>query len=119
MRPFYRKLPLLYLALLIFFTVGITGCGKSPELENYERCVELLNHERKEARKSQTTVTIPSVFWNAGLPSSMVPEKTTTRHFPTWINKNNSEKFTELFLEYRLPVHQLIANFWCFEIIRS
>ena len=53
MRPFYRKLPLLYLAFLIFFTASITGCGKSPELENYERCVELLNHERKEARKSQ------------------------------------------------------------------
>ena len=53
MRPFYQKLPLLYLALLIFFVAGLTGCGKSPELENYERCVELLNHERKEARKSQ------------------------------------------------------------------
>ena len=53
MRLFYRKLPLLYLALLIFFMVGTTGCGKSPELENYERCMELLNHERKEARKSQ------------------------------------------------------------------
>ena len=53
MRPFYRKLPLLYLALLTFFTAGITSCGKSPELENYEHCVELLNHERKEARKSQ------------------------------------------------------------------
>ena len=53
MRPFYRKLPLLYLALLIFFVAGLTGCGKSLELENYERCVELLNHERKEARKSQ------------------------------------------------------------------
>ncbi|MDP6206132.1 MAG: hypothetical protein QF457_10010, partial [SAR324 cluster bacterium] len=35
------------------FAAGMTGCGKSPELENYERCVELLNHERKEARKSQ------------------------------------------------------------------
>ena len=53
MLPFYRKLPLLYLALLIFFVAGLTGCGKSPELENYERCVELLNLERKEARKSQ------------------------------------------------------------------
>ena len=53
MRPFYRKLPLLYLALLIFFAACMPGCGKSPELENYERCVELLNHERKEARKSQ------------------------------------------------------------------
>ena len=53
MRLFYRKLLLLYFALLIFFTVGTTGCGKSPELENYERCVELLTHERKEARKSQ------------------------------------------------------------------
>ena len=53
MRPFYRKLPLLYLAILIFFKIGMTSCGKSPELENYERCVELLNHERKEARKSQ------------------------------------------------------------------
>ena len=53
MRLFYRKLPLLNTALLIFFTVGMTGCGKSPELENYERCLELLNHERKEARKSQ------------------------------------------------------------------
>jgi len=53
MLPFYRKLPLLYLALLIFFVAGLTGCGKSPELENYERCVELLNQERKEARKSQ------------------------------------------------------------------
>ena len=53
MRPFYRKLPLLYLALLIFLKIGTTSCGKSPELENYERCVELLNHERKEARKSQ------------------------------------------------------------------
>ena len=53
MLPFYRKLPLLYLALLIFFVAGLTGCGKSPELENYERCVELLNNERKEARKSQ------------------------------------------------------------------
>ena len=53
MRLFYRKLPLLYLTLLIFFAAGLTGCGKSPELENYERCVELLNHERKEARKSQ------------------------------------------------------------------
>ena len=53
MLPFYRKLPLLYLALLIFFAAGLTGCGKSPELENYERCVELLNHERKVARKSQ------------------------------------------------------------------
>ena len=53
MRPFYRKLPLLYLALLIFFAVGMTGCGKSPELANYERCVELLNHDRKKARKSQ------------------------------------------------------------------
>ena len=53
MRLFYRKLPQLNIALLIFFMVGMTGCGKSPELENYERCVELLNHERKEARKSQ------------------------------------------------------------------
>ena len=53
MRLFYRKLPLLNIALLIFFTVGMTGCGKSPELENYERCLELLNHERKQARKSQ------------------------------------------------------------------
>ena len=53
MRPFYRKLPLLYLAMLIFLKIGMTSCGKSPELENYERCVELLNHERKEARKSQ------------------------------------------------------------------
>ena len=53
MRPFYRKLPLLHLALMIFFASGLTGCGKSPELENYERCVELLNYERKEARKSQ------------------------------------------------------------------
>ena len=53
MRRFYRRLPLLYLALLIFFEANLTGCGKSPELENYERCVELLNHERKEARKSQ------------------------------------------------------------------
>ena len=53
MRLFNRKLPLLYFAVLIFFTVGMTGCGKSPELENYERCVELLNHERKEARKGQ------------------------------------------------------------------
>ena len=53
MLPFYRKLPLLYLALLIFFVAGLTGCGKSPELENYERCVALLNHERKKARKSQ------------------------------------------------------------------
>ena len=53
MRPFYQKLPMLYLALQIFFTAGTTSCGKSPELENYERCVELLNHERKEARKSQ------------------------------------------------------------------
>ena len=53
MRFFYQKLPLLHFAMLIFFTVGMTGCGKSPELENYERCVELLNHERKEARKSQ------------------------------------------------------------------
>jgi hypothetical protein len=65
--------------MLIFFKIGMTSCGKSPELENYERCVELLNHERK----AKTTVTIHSVFWNAGLPSSMVPEKTTTRHFPT------------------------------------
>ena len=53
MRSFYRKLLLLYLAMLIFFKIGMTSCGKSPELENYERCVELLNHERKEARKSQ------------------------------------------------------------------
>ena len=53
MRPFYRKLPLLYFAMLIFFKIGMTSCGKSPELENYERCVELLNHERKKARKSQ------------------------------------------------------------------
>ena len=53
MRHFYRKLPRLYLAMLIFFKIGMTSCGKSPELENYERCVELLNHERKEARKSQ------------------------------------------------------------------
>ena len=53
MRPFYQKLPLLYLAMLIFFKIGMTSCGKSPELENYERCVELLNYERKEARKSQ------------------------------------------------------------------
>ena len=53
MRHFYRKLSLLYLALLIFFTACMTSCGKSPELENYKRCVELLNHERKEARKSQ------------------------------------------------------------------
>ena len=53
MRSFYRKLPLLYLALMVFFVAGMTGCGKSLELENYERCVELLNHERKEARKSQ------------------------------------------------------------------
>ena len=53
MRLFYRKLRLLYIALLIFFAACMTGCGKSPELENYERCVELLNHERKEARKSQ------------------------------------------------------------------
>ena len=53
MLPFYRKLPLLYLALLIFFAAGLKGCGKSPELKNYERCVELLNHERKEAGKSQ------------------------------------------------------------------
>jgi hypothetical protein len=75
--------------------------------------------KEKKPGKAKTTVTIPSVFWNAGLPSSMVPEKTTTRHFPTCINKFNSVKFTELFLEYRLPVHQLIANFWCFEIIRS
>ena len=53
MRPFYRKLPLLYFVMLIFFKIGMTSCGKSPELENYERCVELLNHERKEARKNQ------------------------------------------------------------------
>ena len=53
MRLFYQKLPLLYLALLLFFKIGMTSCGKSPELENYERCVELLTHERKEARKSQ------------------------------------------------------------------
>ena len=75
--------------------------------------------KEKKPEKAKTTVTIPSVFWNAGLLSSMVPEKTTTRHFPTQINKINSDKFTELFLEYRLPVHQLIASFWCFEIIRS
>ena len=53
MRLFYRKLPLLNIALLIFFTASMTGCGESPELINYERCVELLNHDRKEARKSQ------------------------------------------------------------------
>ena len=53
MRLFYRKLPLLYFSILIFFKIGMTCCGKSPELEYYERCVELLNHERKEARKSQ------------------------------------------------------------------
>ena len=67
--------------------------------------------KEKKPGKAKTSVTIPSVFWNAGLPSSMVPEKTTTRHFPTYINKKDSGKFTELFLEYRLPVHQLIANF--------
>ena len=54
MQLFYGRLPLLYLAFLMFFAAGMTGCGKSPELENYERCVELLNHERKEARKSQS-----------------------------------------------------------------
>ena len=67
--------------------------------------------KEKKPGKAKTTVTIPSVFWNAGLPSSMVPEKTTTRHFPTQINKINSGKITGLFIEYRLPVHQLIANF--------
>ena len=53
MQLFYGRLPLLYLAFLMFFAAVMTGCGKSSELENYERCVELLNHERKEARKSQ------------------------------------------------------------------
>ncbi len=53
MRLFYGKFPLPHLALLIFFAACITGCGKSLELENYERCLELLNDERKEARKSQ------------------------------------------------------------------
>ena len=53
MRPFYRKLPLLYLAMLIFFKIGMTSCGKSPELENYEQCLPLLNIERKDARDTQ------------------------------------------------------------------
>ena len=44
MRFFYQKLPLLYLALLIFFKIGMTSCGKSPELENYERCVEPVSY---------------------------------------------------------------------------
>ena len=53
MRLFYGKFSLPHLALLIFFAACMTGCGKSPELENYEQCLPLLNSERKDARDTQ------------------------------------------------------------------
>ena len=42
-----------YIVLLIFFSTFLWGCGKSPELENYEQCLPLLNSERKDARDTQ------------------------------------------------------------------
>ena len=111
MRLFYRKLPLLYFALLIFFTAGMTGCGKSPELENYERCVELLNHERKEARKSQNYSYDSQRFLECRAPVQYSSKKNSYIPFPNVDKKNNFDKIKEKFIEYRLPVHQLIANF--------
>jgi hypothetical protein len=42
-----------YIVLLIFFSTFLWGCGISPELENYEQCLPLLNSERKDARDTQ------------------------------------------------------------------
>ena len=39
--------------LLILFALLNGNCSKSPELENYEKCLQLLNEERLQALESQ------------------------------------------------------------------
>ena len=42
-----------YFKTLLLFALLIGSCSKSPELENYEKCLQNLNEERLQARESQ------------------------------------------------------------------
>ena len=43
----------LFRTLLLLFALLNGNCSKSPELENYEKCLQLLNEERLKALESQ------------------------------------------------------------------
>ena len=42
-----------YFRTLLLFALLIGSCSKSPELENYEKCLHMLNEERLQALESQ------------------------------------------------------------------
>ena len=42
-----------YFWTLLLFALLIGSCSKSPELENYEKCLQMLNEERLQALESQ------------------------------------------------------------------
>ena len=53
MQTFFMNPAMPFLVLFIVFSSFLMSCGKSPELENYEQCLPLLNSERKDARDTQ------------------------------------------------------------------
>ena len=44
---------LVYFRTMLLFALVIGSCSKSPELDNYDKCLQMLNEERLQARESQ------------------------------------------------------------------
>ena len=53
MQNFYANPAKFMIVIFLTFLLFVVGCGKSPEMENYENCLPLLNEERKKARDGQ------------------------------------------------------------------